>query len=422
MKFTRPLLAVLFLVLPACSRGDESMRSLVASLTQAMAANDLVAIRAVVVEARSKLGDKAGIPEVADDFRAAPTDAKLFTREEAQRGFTSHFAQLESMRWWRIGVDPTQLTGPLRGVGSVIVGNVAAVRAKLDGAERSLAMAKDAADFLIWAQAQAGAGCYPFPAARGTSKARAMEVATRFLDKMEKTGRLDAIVRHGWVFDDLGEGGMQFDNGECGVAMFDLHELTKDARHLDSARQAADWAMARPLCTNWNYNSFSVRLLARAFAATGEAKYLDAAVQKARLGVIPGQLTDGPRAGRWMDAHNARPPYHYIMMGALAQLATVLPPSHEHRAEIVRSLALGLTTRNAEMVSRGVMNKDHALEALLLVNRMFANDEAFLRETKSVEALRALAQLVSNEAHHGKSPLSPGGWGQFLEWSISCAK
>lgn len=383
-----------------------------------MAANDLTAIRGAAAEGRRLLGDKAGIPEAPDEFRSVPADATFLTEAEAQRGFTSHFAQLETMRWWRVGLDPTKLTAPLRGVGSVIAGNVAAARAKLDGAERSLTMAKDAADFLIWAQEQAGAGCYPFPAARGTSKARAMEVATRFLKEAEKTGKIDTVVRNGWAFDDLGEGGMQFDNGECGVAMFELYELTKDARHLASARQAADWAMARPLCTNWNYNSFSVRLLARAFAATGDAKYLDAAVEKARLGVIPGQLTDGPRAGRWMDAHNARPAYHYIIMCALAQLAAVMPPSHEPRAEIMRSLALGLSARNAEMVRRGVMNKDHALEALLLVNRSFADDEAFLQGTKSAEALRALALLVSDEAHHGKSPLSPGNWGQFLEFII----
>jgi hypothetical protein len=422
MKIALPFLAAIFLSFTGCSRADDSKKAVAEALNKAMAANDLAAIRATVADVRTKLGDKAGIPEVADEFRAVPADAKLLTREEAQRGFTPHFAQLEKMRWWRIGADPSKLTAPLRGVGSVIAGNVAVARAKLDGTERSLAMAKDAADFLIWAQEQAGAGCYPFPAARGTSDARAMQVATRFLEKTEKAGKLDTVVRNGWAFDDTGEGGMQFDNGECGVAMFDLYELTKDARHLDSARNAADWALARPLCGNWNYNSFSVRLLARAFAATGDAKYLHAAIHKARLGVIPGQLTEGPRAGRWMDAHNARPAYHYIMMCALAQLATVMPPSHEHRAEIMRSLSLGLTARNAEMVSRGVMNKDHAMEALLLVNSAFAKDEAFLRETKSAEALHSLSLLVSDEAHHGKSPLSPGGWGQFLEFIIQSAK
>ncbi len=415
MMQLRHLLLFAVFALPSCSRSDEIKAALAESLSKAMVADDLDAVHAVVAKARANLGDKAGIPEVADDFRAVPADATMLSRDEAQRGFTPHFAVLEKMRWWSIGADPVKLKAPLRGVASVVAGNAAAVRAKLDGVDRSLEMAKEAADFLIWAQEQAGAGCYPFPAARGTSDARAMEVATRFLDNAEKAGKLGEIVRNGWAFEDMGDGGLQFDNGECGVAMFDLYEVTKDPRHLASARKAADWALVRPLCPNWNYNSFSVRLLARAFAATGDAKYLAAAVQKARLGVIPGQLTDGPRAGRWMDAHKARPAYHYIMMCALAQLAAVMPPAHEHRAEVLRALSLGLKARNTEMVERGVMNKDHAMEALLLVHSAFGGDAAFMRETRSEDALRSLALLVSAEAHRGKAPLAPGSWGKFLE-------
>jgi hypothetical protein len=53
---------------------------------------------------------------------------------------------------------------------------------------------------------------------------------------------------------------------------------------------------------------------------------------------------------------------------------------------------------------------------LLLVHGTFPKDKAFLRETKSAEALRTLAPLVSDEVHHGKSPLSPRAWGPFLEF------
>ncbi len=239
MKSALIISTLIVAVFSNCSRADERKAS-ADSLAKAMAANDLVAIRAVVAEAREALGEKAGIPEVADDFSKPPADATLLTRDEAQRGLAPHFSQLEKMRWWKIGTDPTKLIAPLRAVASVITGNTAAARAKLDGEERSVAMAKEAADFLIWAQEQAGAGCYPFPAARGTSDARAMEVATRFLTEADKAGTLDKIVRNGWAFDDLGAGGLQFDNGECGVAMFELYELTKDARYLDSARRAAD--------------------------------------------------------------------------------------------------------------------------------------------------------------------------------------
>jgi len=388
-------------------------------LAKALAENNLDTVRAAVAKAREALGNKAGEPEVPDEFRAVPAEARLMSRAEAQRGFTPHFVTLEKMRWWKVGIDPTTLTAPLRGPASVIVGNVAAARAKLDGAERSLAMAKDAAAFLIWAQEQAGSGVYPFPAARGTSKARAMEVATRFIANADKMGKLETVVRNGWAFDDAGDGGLQFDNGECGVAMLHLYEVTKDDRHLESVRKSADWAAGQPLCPNWNYNSFSVFLLSRMHAATQEQKYLDAAIIKARLGVIPGQLTNGPHAGRWIDPHNARPAYHYIMMRALTQLVAVMPPEHVARPEIVCALSRGLKTRNAEMVARGMMNKEHAMESLLLVNQTFKNDAAFLRDTHSSAALEAIGRLVSDEARRGKQPLAPGAWGLFLEFIAS---
>lgn len=396
-------------------------RSLAGSepLARALASNDLQAVRSAVAAGRLALGDQAGVPEAADTYLPVPKGKPLFTAEEARRGFAPMSERLEKERWWNVGADPTRLTAPLRLPASVMAGYVAAVRAKFDGAESSLARARDVAEFLMWAQQQAGSGGFPFPAARGTSQARAMEVATRFLAQAEKAGKLAQVVRSGWLFDDLGDGGLQFDNGECGVAMFELYEVTKDPRHLASARKASDWALARPLCPNWNYNGFSVTLLAKAYSVTGEGDYLEAALHKARLGVIPGQLTDGPRAGRWLDPHNARPAYHYIMMRALAQLAAVLPKDHPGRAEILSALRLGLQARNAEILSCGVMNKDKALEALLLVNRTFEKDEAFLKETQTKDALHALGVLVSEEARRGKMPLSPCEWGRFLEYIVA---
>ena len=400
----------------ACSFASAQSLAKSAALARALAQGDLQAVRAAVAEARAALGDKAGVPEVADTYQPVPKDKPLFTADEARRGFEPLSDRLGKERWWNVGVDPTRLTAPLRLPASVMAGYVATVRAKFDDAESNLTRAHEVAEFFLWAQEQAGSGGYPFPAARGTSKAKAMMVAAQFIEKAEKAGKLDRVVRNGWLFDDLGDGGLQFDNGECGVAMFELYELTKDPRHLSSARKASEWALARPLCPNWNYNSFSVSLLAKAYEVTRESGYLEGAVRKARLGVIPGQLTDGPRAGRWVDPHNARPAYHYIMMRALAQLLAVMPEDHADRAEIRSALKLGLQARNAEILSRGVMNKDKTLEALLVVARTFKKDAAFLKETHTSEALHALGVLVSEEARRGKAPLSPGEWGLFLEY------
>ena len=405
----------ILLVARSCAAGTSSKKVLTAALQAALAKEDLSAVREAAAAVRRALGDEAGVPEVADKFQPVPEGGTWLTPSEAQPGFTPHAAQLEKLIWWRVGLDPATLTQPLRAPASMLSGCVAVCRAKLDGAERALVLAKDAADFLMWAQAQAGSGVFPFPVARGTSNATAMEAATGFFSKAERAGKLDEVVRHGWAYDDLGDGGLQFDNGECGVAMFDLYELTGDKKYLDSARKAADWAATRMLCPNWNYNSFSVYLLAKAFAVTGGESYLAAARRKALVGVIPGQLIDGPHAGRWMDPHNARPAYHYIMLRALGQLAAVMPEDDPDRGEVIRSLTLGLRARNQEILAKGVMNKEKSIEALLLMQQWFSGEKAFLEASLSTGALDVLGKLVSEQSRRGNSPLSPREWGLFLE-------
>ena len=79
------------------------------------------------------------------------------------------------------------------------------------------------------------------------------------------------------------------------------------------------------------------------------------------------------------------------------------------------SLRLGLQNRNRDLLERGASNKDKAIEVLLFVNREFAYDAPFLRDTLSAEALDALARLVSAQARRGNAPLGPREWGQFLE-------
>ncbi len=380
---------------------------------------ELAAIREKVAQEKVRLGEKAGIPEVPDQFQPIPPDARWLTGTEAKHAFAKGPAKLEKMRWWRIGIDPTKLDHALREPASVVSGGVHAQRAHLEGGERALAMAREAADFLVWAQTQGGTGVFPFPASPGKANDRAFAAAANFLKKAAQAGKLDACVHNGWIVDDNADGGLQFDNGEAGVALLELYEVTHELNYLESAQKAADWALARPLARNWNYNSFSVYLLARTFAVTHEAKYLAAAVRKARVGVIPGQLTDGPRAGRWLDPHNARPAYHYIMMRALAELAAVLPKGSPDRAEVMRSLQLGLRARNQDFLGAGAPNKDKAMEALVFVNRRFSDEPDFLRASLSGEALDALAKLVSTQYLRGGDPLGPREGSLFLEYVVT---
>jgi hypothetical protein len=386
-----------------------------ARLTSALAKHDLQAIREAVAELNRFLGEKAGLPEVADQFVPIPRNGRWLTADEAAVGFEPLLSQIERYRWWKIGLDPAQLGAALREPAAVVSGCIAACRAKLKGSERSLGLAREAADFLLWAQSRGGTGVFPFPASRSKSGAAAFQSAERQLKKAEQEGRLQAMLSNGWAIEDFGSGGLQFDNGECGVAMLDIFAFTQEKKYLDSARAAADWALARPLVSNWNFNSFSVYLLARMHRATGEAKYLQAAVSKALLGVIPGQLTRGARAGRWLDAHNAKPTYHYIMLRSLAELAIAMPAAHTDRPQVIAALRSGLKARNPDFLNQGAPNKDKAMETLLIVNRAFAGDAEFLRDTQSAHALDALAKLVSAQARRGNMPLGASEWGHFLE-------
>ncbi len=133
------------------------------------------AIRTEVAAYRKKQGDKAGVPEVADKFLPIPKNGRWLTPAEAQGAFARMHGKLEQVRWWKIGLDPTKLAHALREPAAIVSGCVRAVRAGLEGAPRSLAYAREAGDFLVWAQSQGGTGGFPFPAARGVTRDKAFE-------------------------------------------------------------------------------------------------------------------------------------------------------------------------------------------------------------------------------------------------------
>jgi hypothetical protein len=92
-----------------------------------------------------------------------------------------------------------------------------------------------------------------------------------------------------------------------------------------------------------------VGLLARLATATGEAKYLDAAVEKADVGVLPGQMA----TGRWFDAHNACAVYHNILMRELLELLHALPEDHPFRPIVFDAVTRGLNQAAEETINNG---------------------------------------------------------------------
>ncbi len=392
----------------------DQIQSIVGEMSAAMKAEDKAEVRRLVQQATKLLGDQAGLPESPDEYRAVADDARPLTASELPTAFDVYIPYIERQKWWRIGLDPTTTSHSLREVAAVIEGCLAARPLSEANGETLLTMAKEAGDFLIWTQGQAGTGILPLPAVRN-GKGRPLEVAEAFYRQAERNGKLDQVIQNGWAIDDLDDGGLQFDNGLAGVALVHLYQVTSDERYKQSAIRAADWAVSRRVVTNWNYNSFSVFLLAETYRMTDDEKYLSSARKKALLGVLPGQLTEGSRRGRWADPHNARPPYHYIMVRALAALAAVMPADDSDQPEIVECLRLALSARNPDF-RKGVLNADSSVEALIRVKMLPPHVAVKLTECNTDEALATLERYAADGFRARKSPLGPGAWGQLLAY------
>lgn len=418
----RLLLAVLLFAgalqaqVPALSSAQrQALKDLKPRLISAQRGQDPAAVRAVVAESWRVLGDQTGLPEVKDVYRTPVAGAQLFACDRVAEAFGPYADHIEKIRWWKVGLDSTKLNHTLRETATVTRACLAAARAEPKLAARLLPIARECGDFMLWAQSEAGTGVIPFPALREGS-GRSFEVSERYLAGLEKSGQLASVVRKGWVSADPTEdGGLQFDNGLGGCALLELFAVTRDQRYLDGALKAADWAAAAPVVPNWNYNSFSMQLLAQAYEATQEDRYLDAARRKFLLGVQPGQLVDGPRGGRWADAHNARPTYHYIMVRALASLVRVVPMADAERPAVLACLRLALRTRNPEFISKGIMNIDSSIEALVAVENLPAAIRTELGPCEVTEALDVLERYVAQGVMQGKSSAGPEACALLLE-------
>ena len=71
------LLLLVLLMSGACAPEAPNTKALTAALRAALAQEDLSAVRNAAAAARRALGEKAGIPEVADKFQAVPKGGRL---------------------------------------------------------------------------------------------------------------------------------------------------------------------------------------------------------------------------------------------------------------------------------------------------------------------------------------------------------
>jgi hypothetical protein len=210
---------------------------------------------------------------------------------------------------------------------------------------------------------QRAEGFFPFPDLRGTASPFASLLESHYRQYPE-----DFV--DGWIVEDHGDGGLQFDNGVCAVAMLAAYAQRGEDRYLDSARRACAWTLTRPVVLNWNYNAFSVWALARYTRVSGDHRFVDAAVERLELGVLPGQLP----SGRWMDRHNARTVYHAIILRAMAELYGALPEAHPVRPRLREAIERAERSLVDEVLAHGATDADHSLSALSAVERSLGAD------------------------------------------------
>jgi hypothetical protein len=357
-KSTLILVALLLSMLPAAGvRGQvpgERPPSNILKLSQpamdegrrALEMEDHVAVRAAVAKAISVLGPWAGNPETATRYYppivTAPFDAakaREWWLREIDRG-------KRGLPWENNPTgDPRAMQAGLRQAAFPLDGLARTALLTPEHREELTTQVRVGADWLI--KLQHPSGVFPFPIGPGLNPRDKVGsiVAKAILEHPE-------IVVNDWIPDDRTDGGLQFDNGLCGKALLSAWELTRDERYLAAARRAGDWAITRPLVSNWNYNAFSVGLLARLAEVTQEgerATYLAAAVKKAEVGVLPGQMP----GGRWFDAHNACAVYHNILLRELLELLHVLPADHVFRPTLLDAVKRGLNQAADETLSHG---------------------------------------------------------------------
>jgi hypothetical protein len=163
-----------------------------------------------------------------------------------------------------------------------------------------------------------------------------------------------AQVEDGWVMSVLANGASYFDTGLAGQALILAGQARQRPEWIAAGLRAASFCAQGALSTNWNYNAFATGLCADAYRVGGDPAHLTGALRLARLGVLPGQLTDGPHAGRWMDPHNARDVYHLILLRGLHDLLAALPADHPQRGVIAAAADRAVASLCAEQAAGGV--------------------------------------------------------------------
>lgn len=376
-------------------------------LRAALLAGNRTAVDFAVRALRTALGRDLSVPEAKTDYLPPSADAP--TLDKVEELWIADCASRVGREPWdaaRAALQASHAPERLRDSVRMIVAyfDTARLLDDAEAAEKYRGRALDGLRYLQSVQTKTGAFGYPYDAARSD---RLGKMAAERVAEGQRLGR--TMTEGVWMIEDLDHGDLQFDNGVCGLALLEGYALTKDATLLDSARRAGEWAMTRPLVTNWNYNAFSARLLARLYLATREARYLDAARRKFELGVLPGQT----ETGRWLDPHNARTQYHSILATALADYVEALAAAQAPEEPAARhALVLALDNLAAQTRAFGPSNVHEMLPVEALARGLVVCGDRVEWRAALIMSLRsltpAICQRFAHEVGHLPEPIPLG--------------
>lgn len=359
------------------------IQPLAGDYTAAMNAGDAAKLAAVRERIVALLGPYTGVPEERPAY-GTPVDPAPPAPERIQAAWSAALALWPGRYGWeearKLETSPgaggrvPRLRTSERQIRALLQTHEAGLDP--DGSLRKAAIA--GLDYLLTAQTKAGVFGYPYePGGPGLRQQGADTVA-----RGEKRGL--TMVERGWIIEDLGNGGLNFDNGVCGAVLLHGHALTGDPRYLAAAIRAGEWAKTRPLALNFNYNGFSGILLARLYRATGDRAWLEAARRVFEFGVLGGQMPNG----RWFDQHNAKIQYHAILCSQTLEYLLALRHAGDAAApRVERQARLALDNLAAELTTYGTNNADEALSlAALTFGLMIVGPEPAWRRAADVAA------------------------------------
>jgi len=125
---------------PPTPKGETqtSLKKLGVELSAAQKAEDEAEVRRLTKRAIEVLSDQAGIPEIADQFREVPKNAKPLAADEMATAFDPYIEFIEKQKWWKVGLDPTKTNHLPRELATIIEGCLAARSVSEANAERPL--------------------------------------------------------------------------------------------------------------------------------------------------------------------------------------------------------------------------------------------------------------------------------------------